>query len=51
LNYSDVLGSSDPQTTVMYFLQNTYAAAADAAGWDRANLDRQTGFIPRSLGK
>jgi hypothetical protein len=51
LNYSDVLRSSDPQTTVMDFLQNTYSAAADAAGWDRANLDRQNGFIPRALDK
>ncbi|MGB6431005.1 MAG: DUF5996 family protein, partial [Candidatus Acidiferrales bacterium] len=51
LNYSDVLRSSDPQTTVMDFLQNTYAAAADAAGWDRANLDRQDDFIPRSRNK
>jgi hypothetical protein len=51
LNYSDVLRSSDPQTTVMDFLQNTYSATADAAGWDRANLDRQNGFIPRALDK
>jgi hypothetical protein len=51
LNYSDVLRSSDPQTTVMDFLQNTYSATAAAAGWDRANLDRQNGFIPRALDK
>jgi Family of unknown function (DUF5996) len=41
LNYSDVLGSPKPVETVMDFLENTYSAAADAAGWDRANLDRQ----------
>jgi uncharacterized protein DUF5996 len=51
LNYSDVLSSSDPETTVMDFLQSTYAAAANAAGWDRANLDRHDGFIPRSQEK
>jgi hypothetical protein len=45
LNYSDVLRSSDPQTTVMGFLQNTYAAAAAAAGWDRASLDRENAFV------
>jgi Family of unknown function (DUF5996) len=48
LNYSDVLRSSDPPTTVMDFLENTYAAAATAAGWDRASLDRQDGLLPRS---
>lgn len=40
LNYADVLRSPDPQSTVMDFLQNTYGAAATAAGWDRATLDR-----------
>lgn len=47
LNYSDVLRSPDPQTTVMDFLQNTYEAAASAAGWDRANLDRDDASISR----
>jgi Family of unknown function (DUF5996) len=41
LNYSDVLRSPDPVTTVMHFLQNSYAAAAVAARWDRATLDRE----------
>jgi Family of unknown function (DUF5996) len=41
LNYSDVLASSDPASAVMDFLEDTYAAAANAAGWDRASLDRQ----------
>jgi Family of unknown function (DUF5996) len=41
LNYDDVLRSADPAETVLDFLCNTYAAAADAAKWDRVDLDRQ----------
>jgi hypothetical protein len=41
LNYTDVVRSSDPGGTVLEFLNSTYAAAADAAKWDRANLDRR----------
>jgi Family of unknown function (DUF5996) len=48
LNYSDVLRSRDPATTVMDFLQNTYVAAATAAGWDRASLDRDLVLVVRS---
>ena len=44
LNYSDIRKSADPVATVMEFLESTYSAAADVAGWDRANLDRQTPF-------
>jgi hypothetical protein len=44
LNYSDVRKSSDPAATVTEFLESTYSAAADAAGWDRANLDRTIPF-------
>lgn len=40
LDYEEVRRSADPQKTVLEFLQSTYAAAADAAGWDRARLDR-----------
>jgi hypothetical protein len=40
LNYGEVLESSDPDSVVLEFLNSTYAAAADAAQWDRANLDR-----------
>lgn len=40
LNYDDVLRSADPAETVLDFLGNTYAAAADAAKWDRMDLDR-----------
>jgi hypothetical protein len=40
LNYSEVLKSSDPDSVVLEFLNGTYAAAAEAAKWDRGNLDR-----------
>ena len=40
LNYDDVRKSSNPGQTVLNFLENTYSAAANAAKWDRANLDR-----------
>jgi hypothetical protein len=40
LNYEDVRQSSDPDQTVLDFLQETYSAAADVAKWDRAGLDR-----------
>jgi Family of unknown function (DUF5996) len=40
LNYDDVLRSSDPNRVVVDFLDSTYAAAAAAAQWDRAALDR-----------
>ena len=33
--------SEDPADTVLEFLQDTYSAAADAAKWDRAALDRR----------
>ncbi len=40
LNYSDIFRAMDPASVVLEFLNSTYAAAADAAKWDRANLDR-----------
>ena len=40
LDYADVRASSDPDRVVLDFLDGTYAAAAAAAGWDRAALDR-----------
>ena len=41
LPYDAVRGSSDPDATLMEFLQSTYEAAADLAGWDRAALERR----------
>jgi len=43
LNYNDVRRSPDPNQTVLNFLESTYSAAADAAKWDCANLDRHDG--------
>jgi len=40
LDYADVQKSSDPARTVLEFLEETYSAAANAAQWDRASLDR-----------
>ncbi len=40
LNYADVRAADDPDALVLDFLQSTYAAAADCAGWDRATLER-----------
>ncbi len=40
LNYSDVRQSPDPAQTVLDFLESTYSAAAEAAKWDRSDLDR-----------
>jgi hypothetical protein len=41
LDYDDARAASDPAGAVLTFLQETYSAAADAAKWDRANLDRK----------
>ena len=41
LDYGEVLQAGDPAATVLGFLEETYSAAADAAGWDRAALDRR----------
>jgi hypothetical protein len=40
LDYDEVRAAKDPDAAVRGFLQETYAAAADLAGWDRASLDR-----------
>jgi hypothetical protein len=40
LSYDAVRQSADPDRTLMGFLQETYAAAADAAGWNRGALER-----------
>ena len=46
LPYEAVRGSDDPDATLTEFLQSTYAAAADMAGWDRARLERPAGYTP-----
>jgi hypothetical protein len=40
LPYAAVRTAPDPDTVLLRFLDATYAAAADAAGWDRTALER-----------
>jgi hypothetical protein len=40
LRYNDARKQASPENTVRAFLESTYAAAADQAGWDRAALER-----------
>jgi Family of unknown function (DUF5996) len=46
LKYDDVRASASPEDEVMSFLESTYAAGADAAGWDRAALERPIAAMP-----
>lgn len=46
LDYDDVRAAPDPEAMLLGFLQATYAAAADLAGWDRGELECDPG-IPR----
>jgi hypothetical protein len=41
LPYDDVRNAVDPGAMLLDFLQTTYAAGADLAGWDRSSLERQ----------
>lgn len=45
LDYADAQKASDPARTVLEFLEETYSAAADAAQWDRASLDRDIDIL------
>ena len=40
LPYDSVRRAANPDATLLAFLQSTYDASADLAGWDRATLDR-----------
>jgi Family of unknown function (DUF5996) len=40
LNYDALRAAADPDAMLLDFLQGSYAACAEMAGWDRANLDR-----------
>jgi hypothetical protein len=40
LPYEVVRNSSDPDASLLEFLESTYTAAADLAGWERAALER-----------
>jgi hypothetical protein len=48
LPYDAVRQAHDPDQAIMGFLQETYVAAADAAGWDRAALERTARSIANS---
>ncbi|MFZ0499128.1 MAG: DUF5996 family protein [Steroidobacteraceae bacterium] len=43
LPYDSVRTAADPDALLLEFLSSTYAAAADAGGWDRAQLDCDLG--------
>lgn len=51
LDYSEVRATSDPENVVVTFLEETYSAAADCAGWDRTSLDRNDEISRAALGK
>jgi hypothetical protein len=40
LLYDDVRNAPDPRAMLLDFLQSTYVAGADLAGWDRLSLER-----------
>ncbi len=45
LPYASVRAAADPDADLMAFLQSTYAAAAELAGWDRPALERAEGPV------
>jgi hypothetical protein len=47
LPYDAIRTAADPDAALMAFLQSTYEAAANAAKWDRANLECSVGKIGR----
>jgi hypothetical protein len=49
LPYDDVRVASSPDEALLEFLQSTYDAAAEGAGWDRAALERDF-RVPSSRG-
>jgi hypothetical protein len=48
LPYDAVRQAESPDDTLLEFLQSTYEAAADLAGWDRGSLERTPGVFPDS---
>jgi hypothetical protein len=51
LPYTAVRTARDPEATLLEFLQSTYEAAADLAGWNRAELECAIGEpgVPRQV--
>ena len=48
LPYDAVRQAESPDDTLLEFLQSTYEAGADLAGWDRDSLERTPGVFPDS---
>ena len=46
LPYDTVRASDSPDETLIRFLDSTYSAAADLAGWDRDALEQPVGYRP-----
>jgi hypothetical protein len=46
LPYETVRKAGDPDAALMAFLQSSYEAAANLAGWDRQALERRAGSTP-----
>ena len=49
LNYEDARQAPSPAQAVLDFLESSYSAAADAAQWDRDNLDRHDSIANLAL--
>ena len=51
LDYEAVRAAGDPDAALLTFLESTYRAAADLAGWDRAALECAPGVpgVPRAV--
>jgi hypothetical protein len=51
LDYEAVRGAADPDSALLSFLESTYRAAADLAGWDRSALECAPGQpgVPRAV--
>ena len=47
LPYESVRTAADPEDALMAFLQSTYVASAELAGWDRQRLELQAIPEPR----
>jgi hypothetical protein len=48
LGYDEVRRAVSPDAALLEFVQSTYEAAADGAGWDRAALERRSEVMRRS---
>ncbi len=46
LRYDEARRAASPEDAVMEFLESTYVAGADAAGWDRKALERPVASAP-----